>query len=585
MFRGSDQSGSATKQGIRAFHHLGGPHGAGKVTGELWVHRWCGLACAVLAIVGLEGAVPSQAGAVPGDLDGKFSTDGLVTYPTSSDPADPNVVDLAGDRSGVVALTSCSCDQFQLIRYSADGVIDTSFGSGGVARSSFSSEVTATAVTIAPDGRIVVVGVLRPPGDGYPRHLAIASFNPDGSPDPTFGDGGELVDPEPDAEYGASDVVVQPDGELLVAGYGALVRYLPDGERDPSFGTDGEAPPPPGEFRGYGELALLADGRILATGSVGDPVYGQAAVARLLDDGSPDPSFGGDGVSRGGLRSASYGSSFSGLVATPEGGAAAIGYTRLEPVSRGASRAFVQRFQPDGDRDRGFGAPRYFGVEFGGVGLDPGGGVLVAADYKHQIPALNLYRFNPDGTRDEDFTGVARFEAGYSDVEALALDGSGAAYVGGNTVVSSARDPELAFARFKLTPGRPADADADGVADKKDRCPTAFGPTSACPAYAREINFRYVRTSARTGAFRGFVHSEFYACSDPWMIRFEVAVLKQRPGRDDLIATRRYDDDGFRVAAPAGRGTYYARVRRDFAEEIGTCAGARSRGISIRVGH
>jgi uncharacterized delta-60 repeat protein len=133
-----------------------------------------------------------------------------------------------------------------------------------------------------------------------------------GSPgclDPTFGNGGFVstsVNFNTAAAW-ATDVVIQPDNKIVVAGeVGAnfdnagkdfyVLRYDANGGLDPAFGTggvariavtaavDGETP--------YA-LALQPDGKILVGGGVQSNAL--AAVVRLNADGSLDPSFGTGG--------------------------------------------------------------------------------------------------------------------------------------------------------------------------------------------------------------------------------------------------------------------------------------------------
>lgn len=91
----------------------------------------------------------------------------------------------------------------------------------------------------------------------------------------------------------AETALVQPDGKIVLLGrtlpaFGALARLNADGSIDPSFGKGGfvldqRAP-------GFAALALQTDGRIVAGAA------GGAVLARYLPDGSPDPSFDGDGI-------------------------------------------------------------------------------------------------------------------------------------------------------------------------------------------------------------------------------------------------------------------------------------------------
>ncbi len=127
--------------------------------------------------------------------------------------------------------------------------------------------------------------------------------NPNGSADPSFGDGGRAVcrsSGEQDGPFGAfppfSALVRAPDGKLLAAGGDGdcwLVRYLADGRPDPSFGSGGAAladsrmPPLQG-------LAVLPDGSVIAAGW--DPGSKSVRLVRYSADGVGDPSYGVEGL-------------------------------------------------------------------------------------------------------------------------------------------------------------------------------------------------------------------------------------------------------------------------------------------------
>src|SRR5262249_19033384 len=64
---------------------------------------------------------------------------------------------------------------FALARYDAAGLLDTTFGSGGLATADFGqSGAQANGVAVEPDGRIVVVGTANSPVTG--RDFALARF-------------------------------------------------------------------------------------------------------------------------------------------------------------------------------------------------------------------------------------------------------------------------------------------------------------------------------------------------------------------------------------------------------------------------
>src|SRR5438067_1555163 len=71
----------------------------------------------------------------------------------------------------------------------------------------------------------------------------VARYFPDGSPDKTFGTNGEIVEQVANSSSEAHDVLVEPDGRIIVVGQdqigpndtGYYERFFADGTEDPSF--------------------------------------------------------------------------------------------------------------------------------------------------------------------------------------------------------------------------------------------------------------------------------------------------------------------------------------------------------------
>ena len=135
-------------------------------------------------------------------------------------------------------------DVFRADRFRADGVDSPTFG-GTFADTEVAfpgaSGARALALARQSDGRYVLAGFANVNGQ---KRLALARVNANGGLDTSFGQGGTVTAPFTSS---ADDVLVQPDGAIVVAGSanlgaGAEVlveRYLPDGSVDRSFGGDG----------------------------------------------------------------------------------------------------------------------------------------------------------------------------------------------------------------------------------------------------------------------------------------------------------------------------------------------------------
>jgi uncharacterized delta-60 repeat protein len=272
-------------------------------------------ACAVLeqpdgkiVLAGSNGDGPSGTFTVvrlssDGSLDTTFNGTGRVDTLVGGLGSIASAAALQSDGKIVVVGSNRNATDydFALARYNPDGSLDATFGSGGqVSTAIGTSDDGATAVALQKDGKIVAAGHSN---ENAHSRLAVARYLADGTLDPSFGIGGKaiLAIASPDASPRA--VVVQDDGRIVLAGiaFGAnplfvVARLNADGSPDPAFGPGGSVLTDMGATSlgsgGAWAMALLPDGRILASG--GGAVNGQRsfALARYLPNGSLDPTFG-----------------------------------------------------------------------------------------------------------------------------------------------------------------------------------------------------------------------------------------------------------------------------------------------------
>jgi uncharacterized delta-60 repeat protein len=134
---------------------------------------------------------------------------------------------------------------FALARYTKRGRLDPSFGQGGETMTRFGAGHSVSAaggLAIQPDGKIVAIGSwYRSPING-PVRFALARYTSRGRLDPSFGRGGKVVTSfGPRSDVSAGALLLRADGKLVVAGeYSgpgdsfavALARYKADGSLD-----------------------------------------------------------------------------------------------------------------------------------------------------------------------------------------------------------------------------------------------------------------------------------------------------------------------------------------------------------------
>jgi uncharacterized delta-60 repeat protein len=229
-----------------------------------------------------------------GALDQSFGTGGAVFTTFGATGASLNAVVLMTD-GNFIAVGGNSSGNFVVAKFTPNGALDASFGTGGFVTTDFNSgNDVASSVVLQPDGKIVV-------GGKSSNDCAVARYNTNGSLDTSFGTGGKtvttVVSGNPDY---LSKILLQTDGKIVGLGIAAatgferhlLVRYNANGTLDNSFGTNGIAG---GYFNNSQEYitggAILPNGKIFAVGFVAGIIGTKASVTRYNADGSVDRTF------------------------------------------------------------------------------------------------------------------------------------------------------------------------------------------------------------------------------------------------------------------------------------------------------
>lgn len=231
----------------------------------------------------LAGGVPDTSFAAPNgflvpSLGGTRSTASALTLDETGRIVVAGAVTTAGD------------DDVTLLRLTADGVLDPSFGSGGVVTLARPGNQHGSAVLVQPDGKILVAADT---DEGGSPQLLVQRFLPSGEPDPAFGAAGVALAAlggmsNANAGGGTSWMVRMLDGRIVVAGNGTLgtisgpvfARFLPDGSPDPTFGSGGELAVYVGMYGAMRAMTLANDGKLLVAGSTGSNPGG-SFIARL----------------------------------------------------------------------------------------------------------------------------------------------------------------------------------------------------------------------------------------------------------------------------------------------------------------
>lgn len=166
-----------------------------------------------------------------------------------------------------------SDQRFVVLRYLENGLVDSSFGSNGTSFADFPQYYSeqSPAIVLDADGKIILTGYVM----GNNTDMAFARLNANGSVDSSFGVNGQFTLDI----YGYTDrawgVAMQPDGKILFTGGSwntlsqkgvVLIRCLADGTLDSGFADNGISYHVLGDNSSGHDVMLQPDGKILVGG-------------------------------------------------------------------------------------------------------------------------------------------------------------------------------------------------------------------------------------------------------------------------------------------------------------------------------
>lgn len=335
--------------------------------------------------------------------------------------------------------------------WAAPGDLDPTFGISGVTTTDL-PYAHAAAATLQADGRIVVVGsMLREWVTHLDHDLVVARYTRSGELDPSFGEGGVVTMNVMGNWDVGRDLVIQRDGNIVVAGGGYsqvyLVRFHHDGSLDTSFGAGGSVQIPLGGSPGA--IALQADGKIVYAGSAG-----HFAMARYHHDGTLDPTFGTNGTVTTDIAGDSDSATTVGIQA--DGKIVVAGWVQPPNNPSFYTDVALVRYNPDGSLDTSFGTDGTVVTSFGtydgayDLAIAPDGKIVVAG--RADMFYLLVARYTSEGRLDPTFGDggkvVSRLLYGEDDASLL-IQADGKILAAGKT---DGNEPGYAFAVARYHP-------------------------------------------------------------------------------------------------------------------------------------
>jgi uncharacterized delta-60 repeat protein len=248
-----------------------------------------------------------------GLLDMSFGTDGIVVTDIGS--KNDELYDISIQDNGKIVAVGASQDEngfynVLMVRYSSNGVLDSTFGVKGIVRTEFTIRTPdsvdrddkAVAVAIQPDKKIVVAGY------DY-KDFIVFRYTSNGVLDETFSGDGKMNTSLSPAKDEVRDVVIQPDGKIILIGKGlgslgkdktlgsssmdvAVARLNSDGSVDKKFGNFGHIMTVVGSGYDVGHgAAIQPDGKLIVTGYSKSNNYDFAMVRYDIGKWDTTPSF------------------------------------------------------------------------------------------------------------------------------------------------------------------------------------------------------------------------------------------------------------------------------------------------------
>jgi uncharacterized delta-60 repeat protein len=273
-------------------------------------------------------------------------------------------------------------------------------------------------MAIQPNGDIIIAGAMTP--DLSSTGAMVIRMHPNGNLDPTFDGDGIATIIVPNNTLSGSAVTLQNDGKIIVACKGGeydkpydfcIIRLNTDGSPDQSFGTNGVSIKDIGGFEDMVTgMVLQKDGGILVAGYsflAPNHVNPNAVLAKFDMKGNLDTSFGDEGKI---FASIENGYAFGNAISLQKDGKIILGGRASDRYFNYGT--FLFRYLPNGSLDSSFGYQgKVFTINSGQLSdvnsilVQPDGRIIAAGGLRQENldASALLRRYNMDGTLDESY--------------------------------------------------------------------------------------------------------------------------------------------------------------------------------------
>ncbi len=234
-------------------------------------------------------------------LDPTFGNSGIAVTPNTTEISKIAYTNNGDIISVGVGAQGGGIYRVTLTKHDQNGQIDPGFGTGGIVSTQVDYSENPIAITIQPDDKILVAGAYYtgpgPTGPG-PYHGFVIRYNADGTLDTGFGNNGILkLVYAPDGEKDA--ILVLQNGQIMIGGSSngvdlTLTKLNSDGTFDTSFGTNGVLVYYNWNFI-FWDFIQLSDDNLLCFGYDDSMGNSKMSAIKLDLQGQPVLSFGVNG--------------------------------------------------------------------------------------------------------------------------------------------------------------------------------------------------------------------------------------------------------------------------------------------------
>ena len=174
-----------------------------------------------------------------GTPDLTFGSNGVSSYQLEPATTGIGLFDgLVDANRNILVAGGAGADLF-VMRFLPDGGVDTSFGANGVFmyQGSSSGSATSRGLALQPDGKIIAVGLA---GTAKTHSSIVLRLTANGTLDSTFGSNGVASVASGPLLLTAAIQTIGTTNYILAAGSGWFGRFTPSGALDSSFGSSGK---------------------------------------------------------------------------------------------------------------------------------------------------------------------------------------------------------------------------------------------------------------------------------------------------------------------------------------------------------